>query len=450
MSKKFNIIKKLFIGFILVTPLIVSGLNYNENRKYFALFEEIFERIDNDYVQKPDKDKMIESALKGMLSSLDPHSQYFNKEETEEMKNELKGEFGGIGVEIQCMSEGAIKVISPIDDLAAARAGIQPGDVIFAVNDEQVSELGCIKAVRNIKGEIGTKVKISVIRESNTQPLEFNLEREIVKMKIIKSNYDNDIMYVRLSTFSSRTFDELKEEVRKYKVNHNIKGIILDLRSNPGGLLDQAVSVSDYFLNSEKIVSIKGRSPHPDANRVYTANHLNEKAPKVPMIVLINRGSASASEIVAGALQDNKRAIIMGTKSFGKASVQPYTAIKDGSYKFTVALYYTPNDRAIQAEGIIPDIIVEEAKVEYPNSAEIEKKYHHESKFKNHLKVLGDKNLEKKNLKNAENKELDKSTPAKDKPTIKLSDMYYQDYQYAKAYDLLKGLEIINSMQLEY
>jgi len=394
-------------------------------------FDAIFDKINKDYVEEPSKQKMIDSAINGMLTSLDPHSYYFTDDELQDFINQTEGYFGGIGVEI-IYEDGAIKVISPIEDLPADKAGIKAGDYIISVDEETIKNLGFYKAVKKMRGGPGTKVKLKIIREGMNSPLELELTRDIVKIKAVKFKDDNNIAYVRITTFNENTIKELKNAFTELKKNPALEGIVLDLRNNPGGLMDQAVKVSEYFINSGKIVSTKGRNAVN--NSVFSANPFSDKAPKVNMVTLINSGSASASEIVAGALQDHKRSIILGTKSFGKGSVQTFVILNErAGLKFTTSKYYTPNDRCIQAEGIEPDIKVEMAKIEYPDPSDESKKFFEKS-YKNHIK--GTKPEEKK------------QDDAKTKDSIKseqseMSELYKKDYQYARAFDLLKSLNII-------
>lgn len=414
----------------------------------FRQFQEVFERINKDYVQDPDKQKMTDAAINGMLTSLDPHSSYFTDEDLKDFIDQTKGEFGGIGVEVM-YDNGAIKVISPIDDLPADKAGIKAGDYIVGVNDDLVSTLGFNKAVKEMRGEPGTKVKLLVVKEEETKPKEIELTREMVKIKPVKAHLeDGNVAYIRIVTFNEHTINELKKSFKtlEAEVKGNVKGIILDLRNNPGGLLDQAVAVSEYFIDSGVIVSTKGRSP--SNNTVLTASKFVPKTPKVPLIVLINAGSASASEIVAGAVQDLKRGLIVGTKSFGKGSVQTFMQISPrAAVKLTTAKYYTPSGRSIQAEGIEPDIVIEQAKVEYVEQKQEEKRFS-EASLKNYLKNDKEKteNQDKQNDKvKAEGK---KEGEVKDKEIKieskkqerKLSDLYKKDYQFARAYDLILGL----------
>lgn len=418
--------------------------NKISNQEAYKQFQEVFERIEKDYVQVPDRQKMIDEAINGMLNSLDPHSSYYTDEDLEDIFTFTKGEFGGIGVEIMYDS-GAIKIISPIDDLPAFKAGLKGGDYIVGVNDELVSTLGPNKAIKEMRGTPGTKVKLLIIKEEEAKPQELELTREIVKIKPIKAHLEkNNIAYIRITTFNESTISELKAAIKKLKTESkdDLKGIILDLRNNAGGILDQAIAVSDYFIDSGVIVTTKGRTL--SSNSETKANEFSLKAPKVPMIILINGYSASASEIVAGALQDHKRAIILGTKSFGKGSVQALTQINSrAAVKLTISKYYTPSGRSIQAEGIEPDILIEPAKVEYPEVKKIDKRFS-ESSLKNYLKNDNEKNKDNSS-KTSKNKDSKKETKAKNnkQEENELSELYKKDYQFARAYDVITGL-IIN------
>ncbi|MFU7502913.1 MAG: S41 family peptidase [Candidatus Tisiphia sp.] len=419
------------------------------NSAYLKQFQDIFERVNRDYVQDTEKQKMTDAAIEGMLTSLDPHSNYITDEDLEYFLDHTKGEFGGIGVEVQY--DGAIKIISPIDDLPAYKAGIKAGDYIVGVNDELVSNLGFHKAVREMRGEPGTKVRLLVITEGESKPKEIELTREIVTITPVKAHLErNNIAYIRIGSFNELTIAELKKSIKtlKNESKNGLKGIILDLRNNGGGLLDQAVAVSEYFIDSGLIVTTKGRSKN--SNSVLTSNKFVEKAPSVPIVALINVGSASAAEIVTGALQDHKRAVILGTKSFGKGSVQSFATISPrAAIKLTTAKYYTPSGRSIQAEGIEPDIVVEMAEVKYPETKSIDKRFS-ESSLKNYLKNDNNKNDDKKVDTTDKNKELIKKTDdttknTKPKNTLEqLSDLYKKDYQFARAYDLIMGLILTN------
>jgi carboxyl-terminal processing protease len=415
------------------------------NQVYYKQFQEIFELVNKDYVQDPDKQKMTDEAISGMLSSLDRHSSYFLDEDLEDFLNQTKGEFGGIGVEVTYKRETeAIEVVSPIDDLPAYKAGIRSGDYIVGVNDELVSALGFHKAVKEMRGDPGTKVKLLVVKEKEPKPVEIELTREIVQINPIKAHLEKkNIAYVRISVFNENTTSELKKSFKdlESKAKGNIQGIILDLRNNPGGLLTQAVSVSEYFIESGIVVTTKGKVAA--SNSVYTASKFAAKAPKVPIVVIINSGSASASEIVAGSLQDHKRAIILGTKSYGKASVQSLIKINSRSaVKFTTAKYYTPNGRSIEAEGIEPDIIIEPINVEYAQQKADEKRFS-ESYLKKYLKKKNEGGKDKpKGNQEAKTKEdgIKEGIKTENKEEAQQSELYKKDYQFARAYDLIIGL----------
>ncbi|XVN43622.1 MAG: S41 family peptidase [Candidatus Rickettsia vulgarisii] len=438
---------------LLAYLLIISNVSYAKEIKdntntlpdstYFKQFQEVFERISKDYVQEPEKQKMTDAGIDGMLSSLDPHSGYFTDEDLKDFLDQTKGEFGGIGVEIT-YDNGDIKVVSPIDDLPAYKAGIKSGDYIVKVNDDFVSVLGFNKAVKEMRGEPGTKVKLLVIKQDESKPKEIELTREIVTIKPVKSHLEkNNIAYFRIVSFNEHTISELKKSLKNLQNESKtgINGIILDLRNNPGGLLDQAVAVSEYFIDSGVIVSTKGRTKN--SNSVFNSNRFSEKAPNVPMVVLINGGSASASEIVAGALKDHKRAVLVGTKSFGKGSVQSFIQVSPrAAIKLTTAKYYTPNDHSIQAEGIEPDITVEMANVEYPEKG-TEKRFS-EASLRNYLKNDENKK-DTPNTKKGQNDTTSNVKETKQKNTLdQTADLYKKDYQFARAYDLITGLILIN------
>lgn len=427
---------------------IAQNANKENNKAEYKEFQRIFEKIQNEYVNEPKKSEMLDAAIAGMLSSLDPHSMYFKDEDFEDFVNQTKGEFGGIGVEI--IYEGNfIKIISPIDDLAADKAGIKSGDYIIAVNGDSVATIGQNKAVRNLRGDPGTKVKVTIFRDGENKPREFELTRELVKLKPVKFQRDGDIAYLRIVTFNESTITELKKAMKNILETSNqpIKGIILDVRNNPGGILEQAVDVADYFLDSGLIVSMKGRIASSNAS--FGTNQFAPKAPKVPIVVLINGGSASASEIVAGALQDHKRAVLLGTTTFGKGSVQAFMPLdKRSAMKLTIAKYYTPSGRSIQGEGIEPDIYVEQATVNYPKTDEKEKRFS-EAALRNHLKNTDPDNYKKivdtqeeydqEKIEKMQDKKSDKDPVKKN---IEMSEMYKNDFQYSKAYDLIYGLSI--------
>ncbi|MDB9870234.1 S41 family peptidase, partial [Alphaproteobacteria bacterium] len=377
------------------------------------------------YVEEVTDKELIESAISGMLQSLDPHSSYLSVESYEDMQVKTKGTFGGLGIEIT-MEDGFVKVVSPIDDTPAALAGMQSGDLIIAVNGESLRGLSINEAVSQLRGPIGSKIKITVVRNKE-EPFELEIKRDIIKITSVKHNVINNVGYIRLTTFSDTTTEGLKTAVEKIQkeIGDNFLGLILDLRNNPGGLLNQSISVSDAFLNQGEIVSTKGRKKD-DASRVFAkkGDIINGK----PLVVLINSGSASASEIVAGALKDHSRAIIIGTRSFGKGSVQSIIPLAgNGAMRLTTARYYTPSGISIQAKGIQPDIIVEAGITE----ANKDKK----------------KNRREENLRGALDNKNTKSKDENPEPKIKLTvtEKLMQDNQVSRAIDLIRGISLFSN-----
>jgi carboxyl-terminal processing protease len=327
------------------------------------LFGEVFDRVRSDYVEPVEDQKLIESALNGMLTSLDPHSNYMNEKSFADMKIQTKGEFGGLGIEVT-MENGLVKVVSPIDDTPAAKAGVKPGDYISEIDGTAVMGLTLQEAVDKMRGAVGSTVKITLLREGLKEPLPISIKRDLIKIQSVRSHSEDDVIYLRITSFSENTADAMKAAYEKEKktIGPKLKGVVLDLRNNPGGLLDQAVEVSDAFLDHGEIVSTRSRKS--EDSRRFTAKP-GDIAAGLPMVVLINEGSASASEIVAGALKDHKRAVILGVKSFGKGSVQTVIPIEGhGAIRLTTARYYTPSGVSIQAKGITPDIVVQQAKLE--------------------------------------------------------------------------------------
>ncbi|MDX2028048.1 MAG: S41 family peptidase [Alphaproteobacteria bacterium] len=333
--------------------------------KQLTLFSDVLERVRADYVDPVTDEKLIETALNGMLSSLDPHSGYLNKKSFQEMQTQTKGEFGGLGIEVT-MENNIVKVVSPIDDTPAARAGIQPGDLITHIDGKPVVEMTLSDAVEKMRGTPGTKITLTVRRGGvSGQPFEITLTRAVIHIQSVKWEPKGNVAYIRLTTFNEQTQGLLDKSLREAedKIGAKLEGYVLDLRNNPGGLLEQAVSVSGTFLEAGKEI-VSTRSRHKEENQSFTAKG-GDKTRSKPMVVLINGGSASASEIVAGALQDQHRAILIGTKTFGKGSVQTIIPVTGGgAMRLTTARYYTPSGRSIQALGIEPDILVQQAKLE--------------------------------------------------------------------------------------
>jgi carboxyl-terminal processing protease len=327
------------------------------------LFGDVLERIRNDYVEPPKEKELIEAAINGMLASLDPHSSYMNAKQFRDMQVQTRGEFGGLGIEVT-MENGLVKVVAPIDDTPAARAGLQSGDLIVTLDDQPVMGLTLQEAVEKMRGKVDTKIKLGVRRQGK-DPFEVTLTRATIRIQSVRSRVEGgDIGYIRITSFTEQTTAGLNAALEKFKkeLGSKWKGVVLDLRNNPGGLLDQSISVSDAFLDKGEIVSTRARKPE-DVQR-WNAKP-GDLAEGRPIVILVNGGSASASEIVAGALQDHKRAIVLGTRSFGKGSVQTIMPVTGGgAMRLTTALYFTPSGRSIQKEGIKPDIEVEQAKIE--------------------------------------------------------------------------------------
>ncbi|MDC0232625.1 S41 family peptidase [Pelagibacteraceae bacterium] len=395
-----------------------------ETYEYLDLFGQIFDKVRSEYVEEVTDQELIEKAIDGMLTGLDPHSGYMNEEVWEEMQMDTQGKFGGLGIEIT-MEEGFVKVISPIEDSPAFEAGILAGDFIIQINDTPVFGLTLNEAVELMRGEKGEPITITISREG-TEPFEVNIIRDIIKIQSVKHEVYDNVGYLRITSFTEQTEDGLIKSINKIQnENKKIKGFVLDLRSNPGGLLTQAVKVTDIFLKRGEIVSTRGRDTK-DIRR-YRAKNKDLTNGK-PIVVLINGGSASASEIVAGALQDHRRAIIVGTQSFGKGSVQtiiPFQRSKDGNVsgiRLTTARYYTPSGESIQGKGINPDIIVEQGEFE-----SYEFKRYSESDLKDSL----DKEDDEKTNNNAEDTNLSEK-----------EERLAKDYQLKRALDLLKGLSI--------
>jgi carboxyl-terminal processing protease len=337
-----------------------------ETHKALDIFGEVFERVRSQYVTPVEDEKLIEGAINGMLTSLDPHSNYLSEKDFNDMKVQTRGEFGGLGIEVS-MENGLVKVVSPIDDTPAARAGLKPGDLITRLDGQPVLGMTLPQAVEKMRGPINSDIKLT-IRRAGRNPFDVTLTRATIKIQSVRSDLvGGDIGYIRVTNFSEQTDAGLGEAVKRLKrqAGSKLKGLVLDLRNNPGGLLDQAVAVANAFLKQGEIVSTRGR--HADDAQRFDARPGGEIAAGLPVVVLINGGSASASEIVAGALQDHHRAVLLGTRTFGKGSVQTIIPLPGhGAMRLTTARYYTPSGRSIQAEGIEPDIAVAAARIEAP------------------------------------------------------------------------------------
>ena len=355
-----NMIKKVLIFFIL--PIFFFQKSFSENSdiyKKIDLFGEVLEKINEEYVDDVDKSKSMDAAINGLLQSLDPYSAYMTPESFESIQTETSGEFGGLGIEVS-MEAGVVKVISPIDNTPASKAGIKAGDYIVKINDTQVQGKTLMEAVDLMRGLVGSSIKLTVRRVGVKKVLTFNVKREIIQVQSVKSELiDNNIGYIRLTSFNDNSSQQIEKKIEKLNKNKNLKGYILDLRNNPGGLLSQAIKISDFFLENGEIVSTKSRKI--SENRKWFANKGDIIDGKT-LIILINYGSASAAEIVAGALKDHKRAVILGENSYGKGSVQSIIPLKNkGAIRLTIAKYYLPSGKSISEVGVTPDIEVIEA-----------------------------------------------------------------------------------------
>ncbi len=349
---------------IAVQPRIMLGTAAKaaaaDTYRQLNLFGDVFERVRADYVEKPDDQKLIETAINGMLAGLDPHSSYMDPKSFRDMQVQTRGEFGGLGIEVT-MEDGLIKVVTPIDDTPAAKAGVQANDLITKLDEDQVQGLTLNQAVEKMRGPVNTKIKLTIMRKGQDKPLELTLTRDVIRVRAVRSEVKgDDVGYIRMTQFNEQTTDGLKKAIVDINAKiskDKLKGYILDLRNNPGGLLDQAISVSDAFLQKGEIVSTRGRNAEETQRFNARAGDLTDGK---PVIVLVNGGSASASEIVAGALQDHRRTTVIGTRSFGKGSVQTIIPLGsgNGALRLTTARYYTPSGRSIQAKGITPDIEV--------------------------------------------------------------------------------------------
>ncbi len=352
------------------------------------LFGDVFERVRADYVEKPDDAKLVESAINGMLAGLDPHSSYMDPKSFRDMQVQTRGEFGGLGIEVT-MEDGLVKVVAPIDDTPAAKAGVMANDIITQLDGENVQGLTLNQAVDKMRGPVNTKIKLTIMRKGADKPIEVTITRDVIRVKSVRWHPEGeDVGYIRITQFNEQTTDGLKKALSDLEIqlgNDKIKGFILDLRNNPGGLLDQAISVSDAFLDKGEIVSTRGRNPEETQRFNARPGDLTHGK---PLIVLINGGSASASEIVAGALQDHKRATLIGTRSFGKGSVQTIIPLGagNGALRLTTARYFTPSGRSIQAKGIEPDI---EVLQDVPDDLKARTDSKGEASLRGHLKAEG-------------------------------------------------------------
>ena len=419
-----------------VTTQVAGPLIAQEAEKKASIYEQldlfgdIFERIRSQYVEEVDSEELIEAAINGMLTSLDPHSSYLSPDDAQAMRVQTRGEFGGLGIEVT-QEEGFVKVVSPIDGTPADDAGIEAGDFITHVDGESVLGLNLDEAVEMMRGPVGSEIIITVVREGEAEPFDVSIIRDTIKLTAVRSRVEGETVVLRLTTFSDQTFpsmrDQLAEKVEELGGMDNVNGFVLDLRNNPGGLLTQAVRVSDAFLDSGEIVSTRGREPQ-DGDR-FNAQP-GDLADGKPIVVLINGGSASASEIVAGALQDHRRAIVVGTKSFGKGSVQTVMPLRgDGAMRLTTARYYTPSGRSIQALGVSPDIIVQQ-----PPRREDTEEDDNPRGARSEADLRG--SLSNNQLTEDQRRQIEEERAAAEKA----AELRDEDYQLAYAIDILKGL----------
>ena len=435
-----DLYKKKIVKFFITFSLIVLAFSYiiilsnsraandsDDVYKQLNMFGEVYERVRREYVEEVSDKELIEAAIEGMLQSLDPHSSFMNADTFKDMQVQTRGEFGGLGIEVS-MEEGLVKVVSPIDDTPAFRAGIQAGDFIIEINGESVIGMSLGDAVDRMRGKINTEIVITVLR-GKEDPFEVTIIRDRIKIQSVRSRKEGNAAYLRITSFNEKTQSGLLKEMKKLKeeLGNNISGIVLDLRNNPGGLLEQAIAVSDAFLNQGEIVSTRGRTNRGQQRFNATKGDISDG---LPIVVLINSGSASAYEIVAGALQDHKRAIIMGTTSFGKGSVQTIIPVqKDSAMRLTTAKYFTPSGRSIQATGIVPDIIVKQSKVEEIELNSFSER--RESDLRGHLD-------------NPKEESEDPSEIAKDNSNEDINKSDFIDYQLDRALDLLEGISLYN------
>lgn len=429
MRNKISFFTAVLLSLMIISPLQAAAPKNQEKEdadtyELLNLFGEVMERAKISYVEEVSDKKLIESAINGMLVALDPHSSYLDENSFKYMSEQTSGKFGGLGIEVT-MENSVVKVVSPIDDTPAAKAGLKPGDYITSIDGEQVMGLTLNEAVDKMRGKVGSKVKLT-IRRGGEKPFDVSLKREEIKIQSVKSEVKGgDVVYIRISSFSDNVDKMMEKAIKaaRKKTKGKLTGVVIDVRNNPGGLLDQAVSVSDLFLDKGEIVSTRSRNESDTVK--YTATS-GDVAKDLPIVVLINEGSASASEIVAGALQDHHRAIIMGEKSFGKGSVQTVIPLgKYGAMRLTTARYYTPSGRSIQAKGIEPDIEVKQAKLEEVES--------------------GGFGMTEAELKGAlKNETADEKSGKEAKKTAE-EDL--SDYQLLRAIDMVKALKLYSSGQ---
>ena len=417
-------------------PLLAQETDQGQSvYQQLDLFGDVFDRIRAQYVNEVDTATLIQAAINGMLSSLDPHSSYLPPEDYEDMRVQTRGAFGGLGIEIT-QQDGYIRVITPIDDTPAAQAGIQPGDVITHVDGVSLLGLNLPDAVDMMRGPVGSEIIVTILREGTAEPFDLSVIRDTIRIQAVRSRIEGSIAVLRVTTFNEQTYDNLAERIQaaidELGGIENLQGVVLDLRNNPGGLLMQAVSVSDAFLDAGEIVSTRGRDQTGGDRYTAAPGDLIQGR---PMVVLINGGSASASEIVAGALQDHRRAVVVGERSFGKGSVQSLIPLRgDGAMRLTTALYYTPSGRSIQALGVAPDIVVHQPpRVDEPATPdETARPQRTESSLRGSLRNI--------NVTDDERRQIEEEERAAEE----VARLRSEDYQLAYALDILRGLSVMN------
>ncbi|WP_422032374.1 S41 family peptidase [Roseovarius sp.] len=430
---------------VVVTTQVAAPLLAQESAKttnvyeQLDLFGDIFERIRSQYVEEVDEGELIEAAINGMLTSLDPHSSYLSPNDAADMRVQTRGEFGGLGIEVT-QEEGFVKVVSPIDGTPADSAGVEAGDFITHVDGESVLGLTLDEAVDMMRGPVGSEIVITVVREGEAEPFDVSIIRDTIKLTAVRARTERNSVVLRVTTFNDQTFKNLEsglnEQIEEAGGMDKVTGIVLDLRNNPGGLLTQAIKVADAFLDKGEIVSTRGRNPE-DGERFNATE--GDLANGLPMVVLINGGSASASEIVAGALKDHRRAIVVGTKSFGKGSVQTVMPLRgDGAMRLTTARYYTPSGRSIQALGVSPDIVVAQPRTPPASENEDEAEENTRPRSRSEADLRG--RLDNDSLSEDEIRQIEEEQERAEE-AAKLRD---EDYQLAYAIDILKGLTALN------
>ena len=424
-----------------VTALVVAGIylapakgpqaGSSDTFRQLKLFGDVFERVRGEYVEEVTDEKLIETAINGMLTSLDPHSGYLDAKRYRDMQVQTKGEFGGLGIEVT-MENGLVKVVSPIDDTPAHRAGIQAGDVITHIDNEPVLGLSLSEAVEKMRGPVDTLIALTLRRDDSDEPVDVSMARAVITISPVRYRVENDVGYLRVTAFNEQTETKLKEGIDdvRAELGPSLKGFVIDLRNNPGGLLEQAIAVSDAFLDRGEIVSTRGR--RTDSIQRFNARR-GDLAEGLPLVVLINGGSASASEIVAGALQDHHRAIVMGTQSFGKGSVQTIMPLPGhGAIRLTTARYYTPAGTSIQAKGIVPDIEVQQSRIEVIEDGAGRREADLRGRLENEQAGGGEAGSE----------------AGADEGAVE-AEAEGEDYQLARALDLLRGIAMFGAQTVQ-